>query len=221
MQIHDINSIKQACNITDKILDECIKNIRNFRTEKQVYNFLVKRAKQYKCKLAFPPIIASSKHSSIMHYKVKNSKIKKGFLVIDFGVKYRGFCSDETRTVYMGIPSKKEIKDYNKLLKIQKKVISLVKPGKYYCDLDIKARLLLGKDKIYFNHSLGHGVGRKVHSDPKINSASKDKIKMNDIITIEPGIYKKDYGIRIEDTILVKNKPIILTKTNKKLICIS
>ena len=215
-----MQNIKQACNITDKILDECIKNIKNFKTEKQVCNFLIKRTRQYKCKLAFLPIVASSKHSSIMHYKAKNSKIKKGFLVIDFGVKYKGFCSDETRTIYIGKPAKKEIKDYNKLLKIQKKIISLLKPGKYYCNLDIKARLLLGKDKIYFNHALGHGVNKKVHSDLKINSASKDKIKTNDVIAIEPGIYKKDYGIRIEDTILVKNKPIILTRTNKNLICI-
>ncbi len=216
-----MQNTRQACKITDRILEECIKNIKTFKTEKQVYNFLIKRTKQYKCKLAFSPIVASSKHSSIMHYKATNSKIKKGFLVIDFGVKYNGFCSDETRTIYIGKPAKKEIKDYNKLLKIQKKIISMIKPGKYYCDLDIKARLLLGKDKIYFNHSLGHGVGKKVHSDPKINSASKDKIKINDMITIEPGIYKKDYGIRIEDTILVKNKPIILTKTDKNLVCIN
>src|SRR3989344_4225779 len=144
-----------------------------------------------------------------MHYKAKNSKIKKGFLVIDFGVKYKGYYSDETRTIYMGKPTKKEIKDYNKLLKIQKKIISLVKPGNYYCDLDIKARLLLGKDKIYFNHSLGHGIGKKTHQSPKIGPTSKDKIKINDIVTIEPGIYKKDYGIRIEDTILIRKKPVI------------
>ena len=52
-----------------------------------------------------------------------------------------------TRTIYIGKPSKKEIQEYNKLLKVQKKLISLIKPGDYYCDLDIKARLLLGKDK--------------------------------------------------------------------------
>lgn len=219
--MQNIQNIKKACEITDKILEECIKNIKGFKTEKEVYNFLKDKIKQYKCKLAFQPIVASSKHSSIIHYKAKNSMIRKGFLVIDIGVKYKGYCSDETRTIYIGTPTKRETKDYNKLLKIQKKIISMIKPGRYYCDLDIKSRLLLGKDKIYFNHSLGHGVSKKVHSKPTISSASPHKIKTDDIITIEPGIYKKDYGIRIEDTILVRNKPVIFTNTSKKLICIS
>ncbi|MBI2499104.1 M24 family metallopeptidase [Candidatus Woesearchaeota archaeon] len=209
---------KKACQITDKMFSSLIENF-NFRTEKDIEKFLKHQSKKYKVKPSFSPfIVVSGKRSNQIHGKPTKNKLN-GFTVIDFGVSYNGFKSDMTRTIYIGKPSKKELQDYNKLLKIQKKLISLIKPENYYCDLDIKARLLLGKDKIYFNHSLGHGVGKKIHEPPWLRSSSSDKIKSNDIITIEPGIYKKNYGIRIEDTILVKNKPVVLTKSNKKLIC--
>ena len=208
---------KKACLITDKMFSSLIKNF-NFKTEKDIEKFLKSQLKKYKVKPSFSPfIVVSGKRSNQIHGKPTKNKLK-GFTIIDFGISYNGFKSDMTRTIYIGKPSKEDIQEYNKLLKIQEKLISLIKPGDYYCDLDIKARVLLGKDKIYFNHSLGHGVGKKIHQPPNLRSSSPDKIKVNDIITIEPGIYKKDYGIRIEDTILVKNKPIILTKANKKLI---
>ncbi len=213
-----IKEIKKACQISDNVFSNLINNF-DFKTEKDVEKFLKSQFKKYKVKQAFPIIVASKKRSNKIHCKSTKNKLK-GFTVIDFGVVYHKFRSDMTRTIYIGKPTKKEIKDYDKLLKIQEKLISLIKLGNYYCDLDIKARLLLGKDKIYFNHALGHGVGEKIHQLPRVSPASSDKIKLNDVITIEPGIYKKDYGIRIEDMVLVKNKPVILTKANKKLICI-
>ena len=208
---------KKACQITDKIFSNLIKSF-NFKTEKDIEKFLKLQLKKYKVKPSFSPfIVVSGKRSNQIHGKPSKNKLK-GFTVIDFGVSYRGFKSDMTRTIYIGKPDKKELQDYDKLLKIQKKLISLIKPGNYYCDLDIKARLLLEKDKIYFNHSLGHGVGKKIHEPPWLRSSSPNKIKVNDIITIEPGVYKKDYGIRIEDTVLIRKKSVILTKSDKKLI---
>src|SRR3989344_4657420 len=208
---------KKACQITDKMFSSLIKNF-NFKTEKDIEKFLKSQLKKYKVKPSFSPfIVVSGKRSNQIHGKPTKNKLK-GFTIIDFGISYNGFKSDMTRTIYIGKPSKEDIQEYNKLLKIQEKLISLIKPGDYYCDLDIKARVLLGKDKIYFNHNLGHGVGKKIHQLPNLRSSSPDKIKLNDVVTIEPGIYKKDYGIRIEDTVLVRNKPIVLTKSNKKLI---
>ena len=102
--------IKKACSISDIIFNELIRYLKkhSFKTELEIANFLKQKTKHYNCKLAFPPIVANN--TGIIHYKPKNKKLKKGFLIIDFGVKYKGFCSDCTRTFYLGKPSKADIK---------------------------------------------------------------------------------------------------------------
>ena len=79
----------------------------------------------------------------------------------------------------------------------------------------------LGKYSKYFNHGLGHGVGIEIHELPNLTLNSKDKIMENTVFTIEPGIYlPKKFGIRIEDTVLMKKIPIILTKVSKDLLIV-
>ncbi len=141
---------------------------------------------------------------------------------MDFGCKYKGYCSDMTRTLFLGSPNKHEKMLYNLILNCQNKSIKKIKVGMDYCDLDINARLLLKNYKKYFLHSLGHGVSKKIHDEPRVSVISNDKVKRGEIITIEPGIYLKEgnreIGIRIEDTIYIGRKIEILTKSNKKLI---
>ena len=210
--------IKRACNLSLEIILECINNIKKFKTEKEVYLFLIRQARKRKLKLAFKPIIANNNWE--IHAKSRNIRLKKGFLIIDFGVKYKGYCSDITRTIYLGKPSEKEIKLYNLVLKVQKKSINKIKPGVKCFDVDLYSRKLFGEYKKYFLHSLGHGINKKVHSNLKISSKSKSVFEKGMIFTIEPGLYiKNKFGIRIEDTIILKNKPIILSnKLTKKLI---
>lgn len=212
--------VKKACNISCEIIKTCIKNIPNFKTEKDVYLFLIRETRKRKLRLAFKPIVANNNWE--IHAKPRNIKLKKGFLIIDFGVKYKDYCSDITRTVYLGTPPKKEIDLYSLVLKVQKKSINKIKPRVKCFNVDFYSRKLFGKYKKYFLHSLGHGVGKRVHCSPKISSKSKRIFKKGQIFTIEPGLYfKNKFGIRIEDTILIKNKPIILSnKLTKKLISI-
>ena len=166
-------------------------------------------------------IVASGSNASSPHHKPSNAKIKKGFCVIDFGVKYRGYCSDITRTVYAGRPSLKEKEIYNSLLKIQEEAINLAKNNKKCSELYDFVNESLGKYKKYFTHGLGHGVGVEIHEMPNLTLNSKDRIKDGMAFTIEPGIYiSGKFGIRIEDTILFKNRPIALTKTSKDLLII-
>ena len=141
--------------------------------------------------------------------------------MIDFGVRYEGYCCDETRTIYLGKPNKKDIELYNLILKIQETAIKNLKLG-IECSKFSKKHVDLFKGyRKYFIHALGHGVGKRIHQGPRISEKSKDNFEKNTIIAIEPGLYfKNKYGIRIEDTILIKDKPIILTKTGKKLISI-
>ena len=217
-----ISKIIKACKITDRILkllmDEIKKN--KFKTELDIYNYIKQETKNNNCRLAFKPIVAIGKNAAEIHHKASTTKIKKGFLVIDFGVKYNDYCSDCTRTFYIGKPSKKEKEIYNLVLKAQETAINHIKKGIYAADIDLITRAVLQDYFRNFIHGTGHGVGKMVHQAPGIYPKSKSILKENQIITIEPGLYfKNKLGIRIEDTILIKNKAIILTKTTKKLIC--
>jgi len=93
-----------------------------------------------------------------------------------------------------------------------------VSPGAYAADIDLIARAALWDYFENFVHSTGHGVGKYIHQSPRISPGSRSILKENQIITVEPGLYFKNrLGIRIEDTLVVKQKPVVLTKTSKQL----
>lgn len=216
---HKIKQVARACKETSKILGRCIRLLPKFSRERQVKNYLEKEAKKKGYKLAFRTIVASGKNAANPHYSKCNSNLKRGFLVIDFGVKFNGFCSDMTRTVFLGKPTKKEIKLYKKVLSVQEKSIKMLK-NKNLKTIAKYARKKLGKE---FIHSLGHGIGRKVHEPFTIDEKGSEKIKEGSCFTVEPGIYcKGKYGIRIEDTLAkISNKFKIFTNFPKKLVIIN
>jgi Xaa-Pro aminopeptidase len=217
----EIQIIKKAFNYGDKILNKTINNLRDFKTESDVSGFLEYETKKLGLDVAFGPIVASGSNASMPHYEPKNVKLKKGFCMIDFGVKYKGYCTDITRTIYLGKINAKEKQIYNHLLEVQKNIIGDIRIndncGKIYGDC-VKN---LKKYSKYFIHGLGHGVGVEVHELPNLTLNSKDRIRGNMVFTIEPGIYiSKKFGIRIEDTVLMQRKPIILTKVPKGLLIV-
>ena len=217
----EIPYLRKSCQCADKILQKTIKNFKSFKTEAEVTAFLEYEAKKLGLDVSFNPIVASGSNSSIPHHAPLNEKIKKGFCVIDFGVKYKGYCSDITRIVYVGRPTIKEKEIYNLLLTIQKNTINQIKLNKKCSEIYDFVNEKLGRYKNNFIHGLGHGVGIEIHEMPNLTLNSKDRIRNNMAFTIEPGIYfPKRFGIRIEDTVLFKNKPIVLTKTSKDLLIV-
>ena len=215
----EIKFLKKSCNYADKILQQAIKNFKSFRTESEATAFFEYETKKNGLELSFNPIVASGSNGSMPHHEPSNTKIKHGFCVIDFGVKYKGYCSDITRTIYVGKPSKSEKEIYNMLLTIQKNTINQIKNSKKCSELYDFVNTGLGKYKKNFTHGLGHGVVVEIHEMPNLTLNSNDKIRNNMVFTIEPGIYfPKKFGIRIEDTVLFSNKTIILTKTSKDLL---
>ncbi len=212
------SSIKKACKIDDLIFDEIVCNFK-FRTEKDVADFILKRFKQLKVKSAFPPIVANNNWE--IHPKPRKSKLRKGFLILDFGCKLRGYCSDLTRTIFLGKPNAFEKRLYGLVLKCQIESVKSIKVGMRYRDLDLNARKMLKHYRKYFVHSLGHGVGKKIHEKPAIGRNSDDNCMKNYFITIEPGIYLPEkFGVRIEDTIFIGERIEILTTAGRDLICV-
>ena len=215
----EIVYLKKSCDCADKILQKAIKNFKSFGTEAEAAAFLEYETRKLGLELSFSPIVASGSNGSMPHHVPSNERIKRGFCVIDFGVKYKAYCSDITRTIYVGNPNDKEKKFYNFLLKIQNDTINQIKNNKKCSGLYDFVNKSLGKYKDRFTHGLGHGVGVEIHELPNLTLNSKDKIKNNMVFTVEPGVYfPKKFGIRIEDTILFKNKTTVLTKTSKDLL---
>jgi len=223
MNSEKIIRVMKACRISDSIFKEVLEELKkkSFETELDVYEFLKEKTKEKGCRFAFRPLVASGKNTREIHHKAGKGKIKRGFLMIDFGVKHKGYCSDCTRTFCIGKPTKKEIEIYNLVLKTQLTALNYAYEGMNTGDIDAIARASFGSYMKYFKHALGHGVGKRVHEFPSLKPNSRYYLKKRMVITIEPGLYLKDFGVRIEDTILVGKKPIILTKFRKDLVIVN
>lgn len=219
----EIEKIKKACRVTDAIFENVLKYLKNNSkiTEIELINLILTQIKKKNLKPSFKPIVTSSKHAgNEIHPKPIDKKLS-GFVIIDFGVVYQKYMSDMTRTIFIGTPTKEQKELYNLILKSEELGINIASAGIYCADVDEIVRNSLGKYKKYFIHMLGHGVGTKIHENPKIYyKLTKPVLKEGMIITIEPGIYiKNKFGIRIEDTCLITKKGCIpLTKSPKHLI---
>src|SRR6185369_11925217 len=143
---------------------------------------------------------------------------KNNFLMLDYGVKVNGFCSDYTRTLFLGKPNQEHEKIYNIVLQAQLAAIKKVKSGKFGDEIDFAARHIINQNGFgkFYVHGTGHGVTQKIHDLPNFKPNSGDVVKRGDIVTVEPGIYlPKKFGIRIEDMILVSQKPKTFSKVPK------
>ncbi|MDE2031337.1 MAG: M24 family metallopeptidase [Patescibacteria group bacterium] len=220
----EILKIKKACNLTDNIFSNILQNNLKMMTELELRDFILSEIKKRGLRPSFKPIVTSGPQAgNEIHPFNPTMKKLSGFVIIDFGVVYQKYMSDMTRTIYVGTPSQKEKDTYNKLLTSQIGAIKMGKIGARCSDLDLYVREFLGKDNKYFIHTLGHGVGTRIHESPRLYfKKTRPKLKENMIITIEPGIYiKNKLGIRIEDTCLITKKRCIpLTKSPKELIVI-
>ncbi len=172
--------------------------------------------------MSFDPIIAFGKHTAIPHHNPDKTRLKKGdIIMVDMGMKYKGFCSDMTRMIFTAPPTKLEKEIYELVLKAQENGIKNIKAGITGHKADALSRDMIVKQGYgeNYGHSGGHGVGLDIHEQPSLSNKYKEKIQENSIITVEPGIYLTGkFGVRIEDMILVKKeKSINITKITKKL----
>ena len=219
----EIKSVKTACEITDKCFNFLLDYIKPGMTERQIarkiHDFFMDNAEGE----SFEAIVASGENSSKPHAVPTDRKIKdRDIITIDMGCRVNGYCSDMTRTIFVGEPLKEQMDIYNLVLESQKKVLDEIKDGQNIKNL---AKIVENNfsDKGYtLVHSLGHGVGLDIHERPFINMKNDNTIKENMVITDEPGIYLTgNFGVRIEDTVLVtKLGAIALTESNKECIII-
>jgi Xaa-Pro aminopeptidase len=216
----EIKYIAKACKITDEIFTKIISNFC-FATERELSLFIRQEIKNRGLREAFPPIVTSgARAGNSIHPKPTKEKLE-GFVIIDFGVRVNGYCSDMTRTIFVGRPTQKDKELYKLIFESKKAGEKNVKINAQCAIADSAARKMLGHYTKYFIHTLGHGVGKRIHEKPRIYFKREEDVFLEDmIITVEPGIYiPNKLGIRIEDTYLVsKNGVHALTNSSQKLL---
>ncbi|HXM65338.1 MAG TPA: aminopeptidase P family protein [Candidatus Acidoferrum sp.] len=175
--------------------------------------------------MSFPTIIASGARSALPHGRATDQVIAPdGFVVCDFGVILAGYCSDQTRTVWVGKGDKEARSAYDAVREAQEAAIAAVRPGATVGDVDAAARKVLRKAGLarYFTHSTGHGVGLEIHEAPRVAAAQTEVLTPGMVITIEPGVYfPGKWGIRIEDMVAVNEGGCeVLTPTRKDFLAV-
>ena len=219
----EIESIKKACQITDECYTYILNYIKPGMTEKEIARKIDEYFYNNAEGNSFETIVASGENTSKPHAIPSDRKIEKvDIITIDMGCKINGYCSDMTRTFFVGdIPS--QIKPiYELVLKNQEQVLKDIREGantKQITKMVDNDFRLHNYDLI---HALGHGVGLEIHEGPTLSIKSETLLKENMIITNEPGIYiPGQFGVRIEDTVLVnKGGCETLTKSEKKYVII-
>lgn len=217
---NELESLKKACELTDKTCSRILENMRINITEKEVAWEIEKYIREHGGKLAFPSIVAFGKNSATPHHKTSNYELRTNNIVLlDFGAKINGYSADMTRTLFFGKASSEFKKMYDAVLVAQKKAFTPKKITPE--DIDKTARDYITKQEYpSVPHSIGHGVGLQIHELPHISPGFTDEILPNTPFTIEPGIYIPNFGgVRIEDTVYFDGKQIIsLTHSPKTLL---
>ncbi|MBD3363209.1 M24 family metallopeptidase [Candidatus Dojkabacteria bacterium] len=172
--------------------------------------------------LSFRPIVACTKASAQPHYLPRSQKLQKNsILLIDLGVKYKGYGGDLTRTLFLGRADKEVKSTFKYVLHCNEKCIDLCKSGVKFSSIQKKAVEYFGKYGLeeYFIHSIGHGLGLDEHEFP-FPGGIDDELREGMVFTIEPGLYFPDkYGIRIEDVLIIsKNGVEVISNQTKQIL---
>ncbi len=220
----EINNIKKACKIGDKAFYYILTKLKIGVSEQQISKLIEIFLLENNANTSFSPIVAFGNNSALPHHVPGNKKLKKNNIVLlDFGVKVNNYCSDMTRTVFFGKASREQKQIYQTVYASQQRVFKYLKSSKSPtgAKADDLARSLI-KTHGYpgIPHSLGHGIGIEVHEKPSLTPKSKDKLTLNMVFSVEPGIYLPKFGgVRIEDlVVLTKRGPQIITRANRKII---
>lgn len=220
----EVDNIRKAQAIAEEAFSYILGFISPERTEAEVALELEYRMRKNGADgIAFTTIAVSGSESSLPHGEPRNQKLSKGFLTMDFGAKYNGYCSDMTRTVCIGTPDEEMRRMYNTVLSAQKAAIEAAVYGERDCaTLDGVARKIIDDAgyKGMFTHSLGHGVGLFIHEGIHLTPRVSEKLVKGNVFTVEPGIYAEGkYGVRIEDMMYIgENGAEDLTNCEKSLI---
>ncbi|MEE8167387.1 MAG: Xaa-Pro peptidase family protein [Candidatus Hydrothermarchaeales archaeon] len=204
----EVDTTKKAIKIAEDAA-RGVESEMEGKTEREVAASLEYSIRKH-AQVAFEAIVASGRNSSVPHHSPTEAAISAP-VIIDVGAKVDYYNSDLSRTFTMGSPSN-VLEVYEAVSEAQKAGIKECYDGNDVKAADLAVRGVLDEYNLeeYFLHSSGHGMGLEVHEEPRISKDSKEKFREGMVVTIEPGVYK-EFGVRIEDVVLVGKQPRVLT----------
>ena len=208
---HEIRLMKKSADIIVKVMQQIRKWLKPGVSEIQVNKYIQKLILNSQASgISFSPIVCFNKNTANPHHIPTTTILKNNQLVlIDIGCIYQGYCSDITRTFFIGDkkPNKDIIDMYKLVYRTNQLGIKSIHANIKGNQMDKICRDYISKNKKYgkyFIHALGHGIGINIHELPNCSSSYTKSIPKNSVVTIEPGIYIKNLGgVRIEDTVIV------------------
>ncbi|MGB0065245.1 MAG: M24 family metallopeptidase, partial [Terracidiphilus sp.] len=215
--------MSEAALVGCKLFDHILEFLRPGIAEINVAAELEHKARKMGAEgMSFDTIVASGSRSAMPHGRATAARLpRRGFVTLDFGIILKGYCSDMTRTVFLGSPRHGERKAYEAVLEAQENAVNAVTPGASCAEVDEAARSILCREGFgeAFSHATGHGVGLEIHEPPRVGAGQSARLAAGMVVTIEPGIYLAgQFGIRIEDMVAVtRNGSEVLTPAPKAL----
>ena len=206
---HEIKNIEKATEIAQSAFKELDVSNRSENEDVLAFDLVRLMIENGASSESFDTILVSGASTSLPH-AVPQAKELETPILVDWGAKYNGYCSDNTRTI---VYTEKEHEIFDIVKESHDKAIKAIKPGLKCCEIDKVARDIIKEygfeDR--FIHSTGHSLGLDIHETPGFSIKDDTVIKKGMVITVEPGIYLEgEFGVRLEDTIAVENKGRIL-----------
>jgi len=205
----EIELIRQALECAGKAFSETLPLVKPGNTEREIASEI-----DYRMMLsgadgpAFETVVASGPNSSMPHAGITDRALAEGDLVvIDFGARKDGYCTDTSRTIVLGEPKSQQKHLLGAVEEASDAALAVLKPGIQASEVDQVARKVIADKGLAdnFSHGLGHGVGLEVHEKPTLSTVSKDALQPGMVFTIEPGIYVEGWGgVRLEELVLMK-----------------
>lgn len=207
----EVKALVRSLSITEAVFQEILGRLRPGQTEREVAWTLKELIHKMGGEgVAFEPIVASGPNAALPHAEPTDREIRKGEpILFDFGSKWKGYCSDLSRTVVLGKPSDRFKEVYRLVRKAQETAEKGLKAGLSAAEGDGLARSVIetGGYGNKFKHSLGHGVGLATHELPSLSPVKKDLLLAGMVVTVEPGIYLPGWGgVRLENMVLIREK---------------
>ncbi len=204
----EIGDLRMAASITDRVFTDLLGLIRPGMTELEIAAEIVSRHRRYGAEGdAFDVIVASGIQSSLPHARPSTKAVARGeFVTLDFGCVYNGYHSDMTRTIAVGSATREMKNVYAVVLEAQRAALASARAGITGRALDRIARRVIERHGYgqYFVHGLGHGIGLRIHEEPRVSKKNSTPMPCGAVITIEPGIYVPGtFGVRIEDDVVL------------------
>ncbi|HTZ32445.1 MAG TPA: Xaa-Pro peptidase family protein [Methylomirabilota bacterium] len=220
----ELAAMRKAAILANEVMEKAIRLLKPGVRESDIAAEIEYHMKRSGASGAsFETIVASGKRAALPHARPSSKRLKKNELVVlDLGAILGHYCSDMTRTVFLGRAPRRIREWYRAVNEARMAAVAAVREGVSAGQVDSAARDVLTKHGLdrYFVHSTGHGLGLEVHEDPRVGRGQAIRLEAGNVITIEPGVYVEDVGgIRIEDDVAVRSHGSeVLTRTSRDLI---